>query len=309
MEEFQELLKKDTHSRIEIRSALHADIPNVIYHYTSIQGLLGIFSSSRLWATHYKFLNDESEITYALNILKCLIETKAKNVPNEIIATFLERILQTANPFDGMFDCYVTCFCSNGDALTQWRSYTESGGGYAIGMKTRELGMRWNIEHPNQNVYLRKVTYDSEKQEELLKEVLDKTISILEYYTNGMSVSDANTYIGISCGHFRKEIAEYIISFKHPAFESEQEWRLCHIVAIHEEVGVEFRSGEYGLTPYVAIDPSPMAGVNANKLPIAEVKFGPSTNPSGTRLGLSKLLKSKSYSFVEITSTNLPVRV
>jgi len=33
-----------------------------LYHYTTLQGVLGIIQSQCLWATHYKFLNDSSEI-------------------------------------------------------------------------------------------------------------------------------------------------------------------------------------------------------------------------------------------------------
>lgn len=33
-----------------------------LYHYTTQQGLLGILENKCIWATHYKFLNDYSEI-------------------------------------------------------------------------------------------------------------------------------------------------------------------------------------------------------------------------------------------------------
>ncbi|WP_198160228.1 DUF2971 domain-containing protein [Photobacterium sp. J15] len=309
MEKFRDILYLDSDKRAGTRNDIHINIPDVLYHYTNTNGLLGILSSSRLWATHYKFLNDESEITYALGIFEKLVKEKFETITNPIVVTFLERVLQTANPFEGMFDCYITCFCEGGDLLAQWRSYTDNGGGYSIGVNSKELGMRSIVEHPSQELYLRKVTYCPITQEKLLRDVIDKTVSILDKNTSGMTVNDANSYIAMCCGHLRSEIVEYIISFKHPAFESEQEWRLCHIVATHEESEIEFRSGPYGLTPYVSIDPSPMAGVNANKLPIVEVKFGPTTNPYGAEFGLRKLLKSKGYAFADITGSNLPVRV
>jgi hypothetical protein len=33
-----------------------------LYHYTNEQGLYGILENQCVWATHYKFLNDYSEI-------------------------------------------------------------------------------------------------------------------------------------------------------------------------------------------------------------------------------------------------------
>ena len=33
-----------------------------LYHYTTWEGLLGILQTQTLWATHYRFLNDYSEL-------------------------------------------------------------------------------------------------------------------------------------------------------------------------------------------------------------------------------------------------------
>ena len=99
------------------------------------------------------------------------------------------------------------------------------------------------------------------------------------------------------------------MTFKHPAFYSEREWRLCHVVASHEESLVKYRSGPYGLTPYIEIDPTPMVGVNSNKIPLVEVKYGPTNNQENVELSLKKLLRSKKYAFTGISGSTLPVRV
>jgi hypothetical protein len=39
-----------------------SDVYEKLYHYTTWDGLLGILQTKTLWATHYKFLNDYSEI-------------------------------------------------------------------------------------------------------------------------------------------------------------------------------------------------------------------------------------------------------
>ena len=38
-----------------------SDEHKYLYHYTNYQGLLGILESQCIWATHFQFLNDESE--------------------------------------------------------------------------------------------------------------------------------------------------------------------------------------------------------------------------------------------------------
>ena len=39
-----------------------SEVYDKLYHYTTFDGLIGILQTQSLWATHYKFLNDFSEI-------------------------------------------------------------------------------------------------------------------------------------------------------------------------------------------------------------------------------------------------------
>jgi len=156
---------------------------------------------------------------------------------------------------------------------------------------------------------LRKVVYDEELQQRLIAEVLDLASSVLSDATETMAVRDANNLIARSCHFVRSEVADYLLSFKHPAFAVEEEWRLCHIVSPSERGHILFRDGPYGLTPYVCLDPSPMAGVNHNRLPLARITHGPVPDPSNVRFALQKLLQAREYAFVEISGSSLPVRV
>ncbi len=291
------------------RTQTQANLPELLFHYTNSAGMRGILESSSLWATDYRFLNDASEIAYGVTLFEAIVQERATRAQNNVISEFLSRTLRTANPFDGMFDCYIACFCERDDLLNQWRVYANSGGGYALGLKAKEVGRRWGDLKPAQDFTLRKVIYDEELQKRLISEVVDLTINILSEASENLTVADANNLIARSCQFVRTEVADYLISFKHPAFAVEQEWRLCHIVMRGEEDHVRFRDGPYGLTPYVCLDPSPMAGVHHNKLPLAKITHGPAINPSNVRFALDKLLRSKQYSFVDIEGSTLPVRV
>ena len=44
--------------------------PERLFHYTNSQGLLGIVTGQKLWASHADFLNDSSEAGYAFDVLK-----------------------------------------------------------------------------------------------------------------------------------------------------------------------------------------------------------------------------------------------
>ena len=45
-------------------------IPDVLYHYTTQAGLLGIIQSKQIWATSVLFLNDTTEINYAIKLIQ-----------------------------------------------------------------------------------------------------------------------------------------------------------------------------------------------------------------------------------------------
>jgi len=225
------------------------------------------------------------------------------------VREFLQRSLRTANALEGISDAYVACFCEEDDLLNQWRAYSGRDGGYAIGFESRFIGLRHRIENLSQDFMLRRVEYDEQVQRELITEVIDRTSAVLAGATKGISVGDANSAIARCCGFVRAEIIDYFLCFKHRAFQSEREWRLCHVSVLGENPDLCFRGGAYGITPYVCLDPSPMAGVNANKLPIRSIRHGPTHYAENVQFGLKKPLTKLGYAFVDVSGTGLSVRL
>ena len=43
----------------------HEQVPHVLYHYTSADGLIGILSSKSIWLTDLRYMNDLSELQYS----------------------------------------------------------------------------------------------------------------------------------------------------------------------------------------------------------------------------------------------------
>ena len=54
--------------------------PDLLFHYTNAGGLLGILSTSRIWATNYRFLNDSSEIAYGAAIFEAVVQERSAQV-------------------------------------------------------------------------------------------------------------------------------------------------------------------------------------------------------------------------------------
>lgn len=174
---------------------IHSHPPPVLYHYTDAPGLLGILRGCRLWATNARYMNDPSEITYAVRQVNrvasaakaslslsqetetapptSLIDKVLQWLNNKIFEKLIQeldvpeatdKLVQVLETQGGV---YVVCFCENGDLLSQWRGYGGAGSGYAIGLESKEIG-QLDYSRVTQKAILRRVIYKPEEQEEIL---------------------------------------------------------------------------------------------------------------------------------------------
>lgn len=77
-------LKEASSKLAESRKYVQAELPELLFHYTSSGGMRGILESSRLWATNYRFLNDASEVGYGMALFESLIQEKRASSTTEI---------------------------------------------------------------------------------------------------------------------------------------------------------------------------------------------------------------------------------
>ena len=77
----------------------------------------------------------------------------------------------------------MTCFCADGDLLSQWRAYAgrDDAGGYALGMGTDPPLQGWPPHSPEtHDVALRRVLYNPVEQEETCHELVDALVPLLD---------------------------------------------------------------------------------------------------------------------------------
>ena len=288
----------------------NAGPPRTLYHYTTSGGLIGIVSSQRLWATNALYLNDASEISYGYGIICNYVRTTCERTEDSGYGVFLQQAERMMDDPNGPSrDCYVTCFCESGDLLSQWRAYGSRGGGYAIGFSTPEIGM--NFAAPP-NFFLRKVIYESAKQEEVVGRVLRSTYEAYKSLTEGKPKDEAES-IRVILWHFLQDhLHDLMLGFKHPGFAEEREWRLVEpFHAIERDAHldrVKFRADASGIVPYVELDISPAAGVNTAKLPMNRVCLGPALHPALSKRAVTMMLSKNQYHFVEVEQSQVPLR-
>jgi hypothetical protein len=216
--------------------------PPLLFHYTTTVGLLGIIESGKIWATHYRYVNDTSELEYANSLFMKSIDKKllAGSGPTQ---TLLWSVARTPAMFAWLGSVFISCFCEEGDLLSQWRTYGARGhGGYAIGLSATPE----SLGRLNPRFSLHRVTYDQTQMERLIdflltsfcQDALDLCGSSLDG-VSGPLVSVENEAgkfklvpktrlpsLSPLCVSLAEAISELQVCFKSPHFSSEKEWRL-----------------------------------------------------------------------------------
>lgn len=230
-----------------------SDVYENLYHYTTWDGLLGILQTQTLWATHYKFLNDCSEIVLFRDKLVSLIlpyvresyERFVKQHPHnkqmirqkgglgQIIQHDAELLVDAQYRATGD-EIYIVSFCgqhknprinSNG-LLSQWRGYGD-GGGFALVFNTKNLEQILEIEAKNfqyNAIHLSDLVYSDD--ENRLKEQYKKDLSIIADDI-GQIINSTTSSKGAKTGLLKgfESFVHCISRYKHYGFSEENEVR------------------------------------------------------------------------------------
>jgi hypothetical protein len=245
-------------------------------------------------------------------VTRTIFKNRAGATKSDPIRELLERTSETFNSFDGMFDVYLACFCEEGDLLSQWRAYGANGGGFCIGLESRDIGLRTPLK-AEPDFVLRRVFYTTELLAKLKDELITDTLPHVEGdLARSTEGSDQQMVIGSYCHFFAQAVAEFLFCFKHPTFHEEKEWRAVFVTpgAYDRRASdrVKFRATPSAIVPYVELDLSCSAGANADKLPITKIVHGPTLHPELTKKSLSQLLQHRDYHFVDVEGSSIPYR-
>lgn len=106
---------------------------DILYHYTSADGLVGILRQHVLWASDSRCLNDTLEFRLGLSIA---LDTLGRHRGFQPLRNWVEGVIDTWSRDAGLF---VVCFSRDGDLLSQWRAYGRDGQGYCLGFDMRNV--------------------------------------------------------------------------------------------------------------------------------------------------------------------------
>jgi hypothetical protein len=277
---------------------LSRQLPAVIYHYTCREALLGIIQKQALWATNIRYLNDSREFNAAIEVAGSVLDEILANALENYKKTALESFRSWLAPQNNMqFQAYVCSFSENGDLLSQWRTYSKAGDGYAIGFDAEAL-MKLTA---GQGFLLAPCTYDESEQRQLISNFLTDELYQLKIDTDPQG-------FGISCLLKFLCVAPLI---KDKGFKEELEWRLVAPLTAQPPIGLSFRSGKSMVIPYIKfpLPIRPDASQDDAKivLPIKEVIIGPSPHSLLDSMAVTQLQHINAIS-VACSCSRIPFR-
>lgn len=239
-------------------------VPNILYHYCSLEAFYNIVVNKSLWLSDSYCTNDYMENKWIYRKLNTIRENP---INSEKLALLDEAIrffeINSYIPF-------ISCFSEEPDLLSQWRSYAHDGEGVAIGFNTKYFNIKQHLPYTmsvfgDRSIGIYNVIYEDADQVDLLQQVVNMN----------MPAHD----LGI-------KIKQFSFIFKNAAFREEKEWRIIHtplILGSHTDGSTQilggisacnFRTTQNDLIPYFIL---PFSEVKSES-PISEIYIGPRSN-------------------------------
>jgi hypothetical protein len=296
---------------------LASNVPYELYHYTDARGLLGILTNKSFWATDINFLNDAMELKYASDLIDKILDIKIdESFEKDSEKTFWDYSKSILKILPRTMNAYVTCFCENGNLLSQWRAYGASGAGYSIGVITDSLKgiQRDGPGVPIAEIRLRKIIYNKETQGSLVTETIKKFGTLFLLVLGESDKEREGSIIQEFANYLAAELTEYLYCFKSPVFEEEQEWREIITVSNYhgDESALKFKTSGGNIVPYTEFPfaAPPEQQIVFRGYPISSITFGPSLHSELTMRSLHTLLESTlGYgNGVRVSSSDIPLR-
>lgn len=270
-----------------------------LWHYTGAEGCAGIVSTGEIFATHYGFTNDTSELERGETIVRKVVDELAETETDLDLGEAYKHLRWTMSPelMSEREPVYLACFtAAGGDDVSQWSGYGRRGAGYALrlGIKPPSFPHDFAMKA---STMLVQVVYDEADFVKTIRRQLFRFANVYKEFSG-----EPGNEVLLRVGEWmERECASLSVRFKDPCFEHEQEWRL--IASPWHAMGelVSFQTRDNKLVPYVKI---PIGRV------VKELVCGPAHAGEGAaRLAGARMLLARHGYDVQIASqSELPFR-
>ena len=272
-----------------------------LYHYTDLNGLLGVLQKADLWLTHSRYSNDEEEIAHGQRVVSDAIADALKQAAADVRRTEYLEQLRTLIDKPSTEGVYICCFCQKDNLLSQWRGYGANGAGVSLQVDSGGFSDLTGADCQHGLMRFWKVFYSAETQ----RKIIDGAINFT--YNAGLPTEQL-------ARRGADAIQFFIPTFKNPDFVEEAEWRLIFTPNPMCVIKPRFRVRGGMLVPYYSLrdlSPAPPAPSPAGpppRLPIEHVTVGPSASKALNVASVRMLLDHSGYADVAVEASKTPFR-
>ena len=272
--------------RSELAAIISESPPIIIYHYTDINGLLGMILSGKIWATHSSRLNDSSEYHHGIKVVADCVRATMPGSSKPLVENILSEFKKV--------ETYVASYSTEHDLLSQWRSYSGEKVGYCLGLATDGIATL-----DDSTPLLEAVIY----KDSLAQQVISMMLNRVDEYLQDNRFGDVE--VGFLLGIVGATLANLACTIKHPKFAEENEYRQFYqLGATFLQLENKFRNGRFVLTSYVEVP-----FIEEGRLPLMSVTVGPCQDAELEMSTVKTLLEKHSYTNVEVRVSEIPLRV
>lgn len=191
---------------------------NILYHYCTVQTLIAVLNSKKVWLSDAYKMNDSHEIIWAERLIDQLLDEHRDSMSDQDREQFiLGYRLNRLQPF-------IFCLSKEPDILSQWRAYGGDGTGVSIGFNSeifpRQSHLPSTNAAPRMNTALWEVIYAESEQKSVIISIFNKARK-----SPDICVGEGGKPEHQLLGSYMASICPLL---KNPAFIEEKEWRLIH---------------------------------------------------------------------------------
>jgi hypothetical protein len=242
-----------------------SDIPKTVYHYTDAAGLAGMLKNGKLWATDYRFLNDETEVLYTRDLARSFICKDSNNNRSGELRKSLCTYVSKWQGVEQPSDVFVFSLSEERDDLSQWRGYARDGLGFTLGFSGPNLLRAFRTR-----ARLLKMEYDPKTQLRTLARIFSGFTRRVREDCK-LHPEEKNTILNRAAHRFDWCCEQRAPVNKHKSFASEKEWRfVSHIPDHRRKKRIVTRAQGQRLVNYIELEP-----MEGERLPIVEIGVGP----------------------------------
>ena len=297
----------------ELRNKIGEKLPDQpLYHYTSMDGLMGILENKEIYASSILHLNDTKEYFEGVSIIDEVFKKKKAGARQD--QNFFDDVEKTKDIFNEK-DVFVSSFSEHDDQLSQWRGYTPANSGYSVGFdfirdKFTEKNTKWLDK--DGSFILSQCIYDEAKKYKKADQLVDQFAAQWRDDRN-------EPEIGLQTGSQKWHVAPRSVIFylffrtvlasvcKNSSFSEEVEWRLIYIKP--DKSMIKFRKGLSSLIPYMKIPLDPSPPESSDKYAeICRVVIGPTPNKDLAESALKRFIETSDKSIISVSQSAIPYR-